>query len=91
MLFGIGCWSAVLVSEPADHLSRSVLSGKRPELTWFAAERQKCSSHVALLMILSWQLFVRAARHGNVAFAPGVSFKVRAQYDCHTPQGPNIM
>lgn len=47
-------------------------------------------SHRALPMILSWQLvLVRAARHGNVAFAPGGSSKVRAQWDCHTPWGLN--
>lgn len=49
------------------------------------------SSHEALPMILSWQPFVPAARHGNVAFATGGSYKVRAQCDCHTPWGPNTM
>lgn len=49
------------------------------------------SSHEALPMILSWQPFVPAARHGNVTFAAGGSYKVRAQCDCHTPRGPNTM
>lgn len=62
-----------------------------PQLAAVSRGRARRSAREAQTVILSWQPFVRAARHGNVAFATGGSYKVRAQCDCHNPSpGPNI-
>ena len=89
------CWDWLLESCTCLRASRSsVLLCAVRENAWAATVSQGkagWSSHEALPMILSWQPFVPAARHGNVAFATGGSYKVRAQCDCHTPRGPNTM
>ena len=59
------------------------------ENAWPATVNQEKAGwlpHEALPMILPWQPFVSAARHGNVAFVTGGSYKVRAQCDSRTPE-----
>lgn len=62
-----------------------------PELPVFAREKQGCHCMRPYPWSSPGKLFVPAARHGNVTFAAGGSYKVRAQCDCHTPRGPNTM
>lgn len=83
-------WSLYLFLSQRIIMCRREPSGKR-----LSCHRLPGRGRVVIVwgptMILCWQPFVSAARHDNVAFATGGSYKVMAQCDCHTPWGPNTM